>query len=84
MRSNALLCRRHSTKFGGEATFSSYPCFGLRSQSVTRRSGSGNCRGRNRTVLTTLKMAVFAPMPSASDNAATVVKLGLFASMRRP
>jgi len=32
MRSNALLCCRHSTKFGGEATFSSYPCFGLRSQ----------------------------------------------------
>jgi len=34
--------------------------------------------------LTTLKMAVFAPMPSASVITATIENAGFFASMRAP
>ena len=33
---------------------------------------------------TTLKIAVFAPMPSASVTTATIVKPGFFASIRIP
>ena len=33
---------------------------------------------------TTLKMAVFAPIPSASESSATRVKPGVFRSIRRP
>src|SRR5438034_2680088 len=46
------------------------------------RSGSGNESGRNKTALTTLKMAVFAPMPSASVSTATAVKPGFFSNWR--
>ena len=48
----------------------------------TRRDGSRYGSGRSRTAFTTEKMAVFAPMPSASVIAATAVKPGLFASIR--
>ena len=48
----------------------------------TTRSESGNGKGRNRTAFTTVKIAVFAPMPSASVSTATSVKPGLFASVR--
>src|SRR6266516_2959447 len=47
------------------------------------RSGSGNESGRSKTALTTLKMAVFAPMPSASVSTATAVKLGFFNNWRQ-
>ena len=40
---------------------------------MTRRSGSGNGTGLSRTALTTEKMAVFAPMPSASAATAASV-----------
>ena len=49
---------------------------------VTRRSGSGNGSGRRRTALTTEKIAVFAPTPSASVMTAAAVKPGRFASAR--
>src|SRR6266576_569377 len=42
-----------------------------------------NGRGRRRMVLTKLKMAVFAPMPSASVSTATAVKPGFFSSWRK-
>src|SRR5438094_10201803 len=42
-----------------------------------------NGSGRRRMVLTKLKMAVFAPMPSASVSTATVVKPGFFSSWRK-
>src|ERR1700722_16105569 len=35
-------------------------------------------------VLISAKIAVFNPIPSASDNAATIVKTGFFASIRNP
>lgn len=50
----------------------------------TSLSGWGNGNGRSMTALMTLKMAVFAPMPSASVNSATAVNPGLRASMRMP
>jgi hypothetical protein len=34
--------------------------------------------------LTTLKIAVFAPIPNASVTTAMIEKTGFFASMRRP
>src|SRR5256885_5613267 len=47
------------------------------------RSGSGPGMGFNSVELTTLKMAVFAPMPSASVSTATAVKPGFFSNWRK-
>ncbi len=53
-----------------------------RAPSMVRRStnSSGFLTGsdRNRKSLTRLKIAVFAPMPSATESIATAVKPGLF------
>src|SRR4051812_16118144 len=49
---------------------------------MTMRSGSENGRSRSRTAFTTLKIAVFAPIPSASAQIATSVKPGDFRSVR--
>ena len=49
----------------------------------TTRSASTYGSGFNRTPWTTLKMAVVAPMPSASASTATVVKTGLPPSDRQ-
>jgi len=51
-------------------------------QRKTIRSASRYGSGRRRTLLTTLKMAMFAPMPSASVRIATVEKPGDFVSDR--
>src|SRR6476620_5474655 len=50
---------------------------------ATRRSGDGNGSGFNNTALTTLKMAVFAPIPSASVSTAIKVNPGDLRSWRR-
>src|SRR6266850_1013102 len=55
----------------------------LRSPNETSRSDSGYGNGRKSAALTMLKMAVFAPMPSASVSTATAVKPGFFSSWRR-
>jgi hypothetical protein len=47
-------------------------------------SGFGYGSGRNKTALTTLNMAVLAPMPSASAIVATMLMLGDLSSMRTP
>src|SRR5690348_4224711 len=47
------------------------------------RSDSGKGNGRRRTPLIRLKMAVFAPMPSASVTMATKVKPGVLRSWRK-
>src|SRR5437762_3959341 len=47
------------------------------------RSASGYGSGRSKTALTMLKIAVFAPMPSASVRIAITLKLGCFRSMRK-
>ena len=46
------------------------------SQIITRRSGSGNGRGRSSVASTSAKIALLAPMPSASVIAAMHVKPG--------
>ena len=46
------------------------------------RSGSGYGSGRNSTPLTTLKTAVFAPMPSASVRTVMIAKPGCLQSDR--
>ena len=49
---------------------------------ITRRSGSGNGTGFSSTALTTEKMAVLAPMPSASAATAAAVKPRLCPNIR--
>ena len=46
-------------------------------QSPTRRSASGNGSGFRSTLLTTLKMAVLAPIPSARVTSVASVKAGV-------
>ena len=48
----------------------------------TRRDGSGYGSGLRMTALTTLKMAVFAPIPSASVSMVTSVYAGLLRRCR--
>src|SRR5258707_15846027 len=67
----------------GLTTFREYPLVGCDSHSWTRRSGSGNGKGRSKTAFTTVKIAVFAPMPRASERTATPVKTGDRANIRR-
>src|ERR1051325_11999218 len=50
---------------------------------MTRRSASLYGRGRSSNALVMLKMAVFAPMPIASDRIAATVKPGLFLKARK-
>src|SRR5262245_38441717 len=52
------------------------------SHSMKRRSGCGNGSGSRSSERTTLKIAVFAPMPNASVITATAAKPGLARSMR--
>src|SRR5213593_1558683 len=55
----------------------------ISSQIMTRRPASKYGNGRIRTASTALKMAVLAPMPSASVSTATAVKPGPFSSWRK-
>jgi hypothetical protein len=54
------------------------------SRTRTSCSGFGNGSGRSSTASTTLKMAVFAPMPKASVKTTTAVNPGFFQSIRSP
>jgi len=56
----------------------------LFSQTITMRSASAYESGLRRTELTTLKMAVLAPIPSPSVRMATAVKPGFWVSSRNP
>src|SRR5439155_25845787 len=49
----------------------------------TISSGFWTAIGRSNTALTKIKIAVFAPMPSASVSTATAVKPGFFSSWRK-
>ncbi len=79
---NERLCARQSTKLGGEALKRGKPRSGLASISSTSRSGSGYGSGAMSTVLTTLKMAVLAPIPRANARSAASERAGLLASAR--
>ena len=50
----------------------------------TNRSAPGYGNGRHSTALTTLKSAVFAPIPIAKERIAASVKAGLFSNIRMP
>ena len=69
MRSNLLSCLRQSRKLAGATE--NRPYCGTTSCTRTSASGSGYGSGRSSTPLTTLKMALVAPMPSASVRTAT-------------
>jgi hypothetical protein len=56
----------------------------LYSQTIASRPGSRNGKGLRKAAFTTLKIAVFAPMPRTSANSATAVKAGALQSMRAP
>jgi hypothetical protein len=58
--------------------------FWLSSHTMTREAGSRMGSGRRSTVSTTVKMALFAPIPRARVATATSVKPGLRTSMRAP
>lgn len=51
---------------------------------IARRDGSAYGSGRSMTAFTTLKIAVLAPMPSASVMSAVIAKPGLFRRVRTP
>jgi len=53
-------------------------------QIITARPGSLQGSGRRRTVLTTLKMAAFAPMPRASVRVAMAANAGFRRRARAP
>src|SRR2546426_485673 len=80
--SNTVVCSRHPPSNGAETEPFCEP-LGPLSKTITNRSVSLNGNGRRRMALTTLKIAVFAPMPSASVSTATAVKPGLFSSWRK-
>jgi hypothetical protein len=69
-----------SRKFGGDTVCRPPRIVSLIS---TMAAGAAYGSGRSSTAWTTLKIAVFAPMPSASAAADTTVKPGLLRSMRK-
>src|SRR5438270_13541266 len=79
--SKTLLWAFQSRKLGHEIEISGWPIFD--SWRVTMRCASGYGSGRSKTALTMLKIAVFAPMPSASVRTATRVNPGDLRSWRR-
>lgn len=77
---NARLRSRKSSRFSGDVGKSSPS--GFSSQMRTSRSGSSNDSGRSTTASSTLKIAVVAPMPSASVPTIMAVNPGRRRSMR--
>jgi hypothetical protein len=82
--SNECVCVFQSMKLAGAGVFFGNPRRDASSHNITSRSGAANGSGLRSTALTRLKMAVFAPMPSASVNTAMTVNPGRFNSMRKP
>ena len=70
------LSRWKSRKSGTDAGSRVVPVCRSVSQTITRRSNSATGVARSSTPSTTLKMAVVAPMASASVRTATTVKPG--------
>jgi hypothetical protein len=78
--SKLRLRSRQSTKLGFD-TATRVP-FSVCSHSRTMRSGDGYGSGLSSTPWTTVNMAVFAPMPSASVRIASAAKPGRLMSIR--
>ena len=74
---------RTSMYWPGDGQSSGMLIPGDRSHSTASRSGLGYGKGFSRTPLTTLKIAVLAPIPMASDAMMMKVETGLRRSMRR-
>src|SRR5882672_12764313 len=74
------VCCRHRLNFVGDAA--GPEPFGDVFMNATMRSGSGNGTDFSRTVLTTEKIAVFAPIPSVSAAMAATVNPGVCRNMR--
>src|SRR5260370_5925774 len=74
---------RQKVNCGAVTQPSGSPLFN-RAPSCTILSDCGNGRGRSSTAFTTLKIAVFAPMPRGMVNPTTAAKPGIFTSMRIP
>ena len=77
-----VFCLCQSRKLGGEGVFFGKPRCVAFSHIITSCSGFLKGSGRSRTALTTLKIAVFAPMPSAITTMAILANAGFFASVR--
>jgi hypothetical protein len=84
MDAKERLSRRKSQKLGAETMFQLSGPLPKVSHTSTRRSAAGNGRGFNSVLSITLKMVVFAPMPSASVSIATNAKPGFCAKFRKP
>ena len=89
MPENTSFLSRRSAKFIGEVCRKSEGrrFAWLRSSVVktdTSCDGSSTGSGFSSTAFTSVKIVVFAPMPSASDSAAITVNPGVFASRRAP
>ena len=80
--SKERLCSFQSRKFGADTPSRLMPSFKSVSKINARRSEPGLDRGRSTTELTTLKMAVFAPIPRARTSKATIVKPGILRNVR--
>ena len=61
---------------------SAMPRPGERFHRITSRSASGYGSGRSSSALATLKIAAFAPMPSASDSTTDAAKPGRRSRLR--
>ena len=80
--SKTLFCFCQSRKLAGEG-LKRGTSGSLVSHNYISLSWSLYGYGRSSTAFTTLKIAVFAPIPNASVSAATAVKPGLLRSVRR-
>ena len=85
-RSNACCCFSNIRYFGYDQTISrnvpGASSSGLVRWTSIRRSGSANGSGFSSSPFTSVKIAVLAPMPSASVVMAISVKTGAFSSVR--
>src|SRR5687767_15420449 len=77
---SAFRPRKFAAEFGSVSEV--WANFGKKPQIITTRSGSVNGKARNNVAFTTLKIAVFAPIPSANVNTATTEKPGRFNNAR--
>src|SRR5262249_51500516 len=77
-----VLRLRYAAGANGNLDSGSSPCGLIKIVTSSFAFAYGN--ERNNTALTTLKMAVFAPMPSARVTIASTVNAGFFSNIRTP
>src|SRR5262249_40449710 len=82
--SNDRFCALQSAKSRYEAEFIVVPFRECVISKVTNFSGSEKGSGLRSTAFTTLKIAVFAPMPRVRAITATRVKPGVFRNVLKP